>query len=124
MDDPIACLDEGHMLLTFSTKDGPVVLWKLSLADGSLLPMDITLDRYNAGAPRFIGNSDIYYAGKPGYFVIKGTDKVLLCRICKNEPEILREIFCDPNIYAIFLDGKDVHAATNRNIYTAEDALV
>lgn len=120
----IGCLDTDRLLLTFSSKEGPVSLWQYHLCGGTYAPLDISLDRFNAGAPRFIGCSDIYYAGRPGLFVIKGTDKVLLCRICEKEPEILREIFNDPGIYAIFLDRQDVYGVTSRNIYIAEDALI
>jgi len=120
----VGCLDEDHLLLTFSSKDGPVALWQYCLSDSVCTPLGVTLDLYNAGAPRFMGRSDIYYAGTPGLFVIKGTDSVLLCQITgRNEPEILRTILTDPNIYAIFLDSKDVCGVTKNSIYIAENAL-
>ena len=119
----IGPLDDERMLLTFSSKKGPVSLWQYSLADGSFRPLNVSLDRYHAGAPRFIGASQIYPANTPGLFVIKGTDKTLLCRITDSQPEILREIFRDPEIYRIFIDGQDVYAASNTTVYVAEGAL-
>ena len=120
----IGALDGDHLLLTFSSKEGPVSLWQYLLNDRSFSPLGITLDRYNAGAPLFIGRSHIHYAGEPGLFVIKGTDKTRLCRIGDDGVTVLREIFDDPGIYGLFLDGKDAYAATADRIYIAEDALV
>lgn len=119
----IGALDDERMLLTFSTKEGPVSLWQYSLRDGSFSPLNVSPDRYNAGAPRFIGTSQIYPTDTPGLFVIKGTDRTLLCRITDGQPEILREIFRDPEIYGIFIDGQDVNAASKTTVYVAEGAL-
>ena len=119
----IGCLDADRLLLTFSSKEGPATLWQYHLHSGTYSPLDISLDRFNAGAPRFIGQSQIYPCGVPGLFVIKGTDKVLLCRLSDGKPDILREIFTDPDIYAIFIDRRDVYGVTTQSIYIAENAL-
>ena len=120
----IGCLDSDRLLITFSPKNGPVALWQYNLYDRSFTDMDITLDQFHAGIPRFIGQSHIYACETAGLFVIKGTDKVLLCHIREKEPEIIREIFTDPDIYAVFPDGKDIYGVTGKCIYIAENALI
>ena len=117
--------EERFWISTWNDNTGCLgALWQFRISNGSYPPMDISLDRFDAGAPRFIGQSQIYFSGKEGLFVIKGTQKVLLCRISECRVEVLREIFTDPQIYAIFLDSNDVYGVTGKRIYIAENALI